>query len=58
MRSLAQKNDNFVQYQEKWNCVANKYYLCQKEQETVNHLFLHCKKSILWNLALYLGTAN
>lgn len=31
--------------------VANRCYLCKKEEETVNHLFLHCEKTkYLWEL--------
>lgn len=35
--------------------LANRFYLCHKQEETVNHLFLHCEKmQILWNLTFNL----
>ena len=33
--------------------LANKYYLCEEEEETIEHLLVHClQASMLWELIL------
>ena len=41
------------QIKRRGRALANRYFLCEEEEETVEHLLLHCTKAkVLWNLFL------